>query len=110
MSKLIINKHQICYIPEYNLYLQRVGVDNTSVRHTCERLNQSDRFCDILVRDDKAETVKYTGVLDQSQLEHVIIFIQDGRSSSDIKDLIEHYENENAKVDDLIGDPIFIEG
>ena len=31
-------------------------------------------------------------------------------SSSDIKDLIEHYENENAKVDDLIGDPIFIEG
>lgn len=59
---------------------------------------------------DKAETVKYTGVLDQSQLEHVIIFIQDGRSSSDIKDLIEHYENENAKVDDLIGDPIFIEG
>ena len=26
------------------------------------------------------------------------------------KDLIEHYENENAKVDDLIGDPIFIEG
>jgi hypothetical protein len=63
MSKLIINKHQICYIPEYNLYLQRVGVDNTSVRHTCERI-----------------------------------------------DLIEHYENENAKVDDLIGDPIFIEG
>lgn len=38
MSKLIINKHQICYIPEYNLYLQRVGVDNTSVRHTCERI------------------------------------------------------------------------
>lgn len=34
---------------------------------------------------------------------------QNGRSSSDIKDLIEHYENENAKVDDLIGDPIFIE-
>lgn len=87
MSKLIINKYQICYIPEYNLYLQRIGVDNTSVRHTCERI-----------------------VLDQSQLEHVIIFIQDGRSSSDIKDLIEHYENENAKVDDLIGDPIFIEG
>lgn len=39
MSKLIINKHQICYIPEYNLYLQRVGVDNTSVRHTCERIH-----------------------------------------------------------------------
>lgn len=117
MSKLIINKHQICYIPEYNLYLQRVGVDNTSVRHTCERICSIYQICrdgycrnKTLVRDDKAETVKYTGVLDQSQLEHVIIFIQDGRSSSDIKDLIEHYENENAKVDDLIGDPIFIEG
>lgn len=35
MSKLIINKHQIRYIPEYNLYLQRVGVNNISVRHTC---------------------------------------------------------------------------
>lgn len=40
MSKLIINKHQICYIPEYNLYLQRVGVDNTSVRHICR-----DGYC-----------------------------------------------------------------
>lgn len=89
----------------------QVNVDYTEEVNSCNKewLNQSDRFCDILVRDDKAETVKYTGVLDQSQLEHVIIFIQDGRSSSDIKDLIEHYENENAKVDDLIGDPIFIE-
>lgn len=90
----------------------QVNVDYSKEINSCNKewLNQSDRLCDILVRDDKAETVKYTGVLDQSQLEHVIIFIQDGRSSSDIKDLIKHYENENAKVDDLIGDPIFIEG
>lgn len=45
MSKLIINKHQICYIPEYNLYLQRVGVDNTSVRHTCERICSIYQIC-----------------------------------------------------------------
>lgn len=43
MSKLIINKHQICYIPECNLYLQRVGVDNTSVRHTCERIDNGEQ-------------------------------------------------------------------
>lgn len=45
MSKLIINKHQICYIPEYNLYLQRVGVDNTSVPHTCERICSIRQIC-----------------------------------------------------------------
>lgn len=45
MSKLIINKHQICYIPEYNLYLQRVGVDNTSVRHTYERICSIYQIC-----------------------------------------------------------------
>lgn len=45
MSKLIINKHQICYIPEYNLYLQRVGVDNTSVRHTCKRICSIYQIC-----------------------------------------------------------------
>ena len=31
MSKLIINKHQLRYIPEYDLYLQRVGVDNATL-------------------------------------------------------------------------------
>lgn len=73
-----------------------------------EWINHDDRHCDILVRGDEAEAVKYTGRLNQSQIEHVIIFIQDNRSSSDIKDLIKHYENENAKEDHLLGDPIFV--
>lgn len=45
MSKLIINKHQIRYIPEYNLYLQRVGVDNASVRCTCKRICSIYQIC-----------------------------------------------------------------
>lgn len=45
MSKLIINKHQIRYIPEYNLYLQRVGVDNASVRFTCKRICSIYQIC-----------------------------------------------------------------
>lgn len=46
----------------------QVNVDYSKEVNSCNKewLNQSDRFCDILVRDDKAETVKYTGVLDQS--------------------------------------------
>lgn len=43
------------------------------------------------------------GCADGSLLKHIHEMFPD-------KKLIEHYENENAKVDDLIGDPIFIEG
>lgn len=56
MSKLIINKHQICYIPEYNLYLQRVGVDNTSVRHTCERICSIYQICRMVIVVIRLET------------------------------------------------------
>lgn len=45
MSKLIINKHQIRYIPEYNLYLQRVGVDIASVRYTCKYMCSIYQIC-----------------------------------------------------------------
>lgn len=69
-----------------------------------EWLNHDDRHCDILVRDDEAETVKYSGHLDQRQLEHVITLIKKGSSSVDIKDLIKHYETENSKIDHLVGD------
>lgn len=74
-----------------------------------EWLNHDDRHCDILVRDDEAETVKYSGHLDQRQLEHVITLIKKGSSSVDIKDLIKHYETENSKIDHLVGDIEFIQ-
>lgn len=45
MSKLIINKHQLRYIPEYDLYLQRVGVDNASVRCTCGHICSIYNIC-----------------------------------------------------------------
>lgn len=45
MSKLIINKHQIRYIPEYNLYLQRVGVNIASVRYTCKYMCSIYQIC-----------------------------------------------------------------
>lgn len=45
MSKLIINKHQLRYIPEYDLYLQRVEVDNASVRCTCEHICSIYNIC-----------------------------------------------------------------
>lgn len=73
-----------------------------------EWLNHEDRHCDILVRDDDAEIIKYSGRLDQHQLEHVIAYIKGNQSSSDIKDLIKHYENENIKEGHLLGDIIFM--
>ena len=74
-----------------------------------EWLNHDDRHCDILVRDDEAETIKYSGCLDQHQLEHVIVLIKKGSSVEDIQDLIKHYETENLKVDHLVGDPKFMQ-
>lgn len=95
MSKLIINKHQLRYIPEYDLYLQRVGVDNASVRYTC----------------DDAETIKYSGTLSQSQVEHIVFLIQDNYSAKDIKDQIIEYgvQNLSPTVTPQIGDPEFLE-
>lgn len=74
-----------------------------------EWLNYEDRHCDILVRDDEAETIKYSGRLDQHQLEHIVALIKKGSSAEDIQGLIKHYETENSKVDHLVGDPEFMQ-
>ena len=46
----------------------QVNVDYSKEVNSCNKewLNQSDRFCDILVRDDKAETVKYRCIRSES--------------------------------------------
>ena len=67
--------------------------------------------CDILVRSDDAETIKYSGTLSQSQVEHIVFLIQDNYSAKDIKDQIIEYEVQNLSptVTPQIGDPEFLE-
>lgn len=74
-------------------------------------LNSDSRHCDILVRSDDAETIKYSGTLSQSQVEHIVFLIQDNYSAKDIKDQIIEYEVQNLSptVTPQIGDPEFLE-
>ena len=67
--------------------------------------------CDILVRSDDAETIKYSGTLSQSQVEHIVFLIQDNYSAKDIKDQIIEYgvQNLSPTVTPQIGDPEFLE-
>ena len=71
-------------------------------------LNKNYRTRNIFVREEDCETVAYRGDLTESQLEHVIIFIKDKRSSKDIKELISQYETENQVIEPLVGDDKFI--
>lgn len=74
-------------------------------------LNSDSRHCDILVRSDDAETIKYSGTLSQSQVEHIVFLIQDNYSAKDIKDQIIEYgvQNLSPTVTPQIGDPEFLE-
>lgn len=74
-------------------------------------LNSDSRHCDILVRSDDAETIKYSGTLSQSQVEHIVFLIQDNYSGKDIKDQIIEYEVQSLSptVTSQIGDPEFLE-
>ena len=74
-------------------------------------INDVSRHCDILVRSDDAETIKYSGTLSQSQVEHIVFLIQDNYSGKDIKDQIIEYEVQSLSptVTSQIGDPEFLE-
>lgn len=92
----------------------QVNVDYTEEVNSSNKnwLNSDSRHCDILVRSDDAETIKYSGTLSQSQVEHIVFLIQDNYSAKDIKDQIIEYEVQNLSptVTPRIGDPEFLEG
>lgn len=57
----------------------QVNVDYTEEVNSSNKnwLNSDSRHCDILVRSDDAETIKYSGTLSQSQVEHIVFLIQE---------------------------------
>ena len=91
----------------------QVNVDYTEEVNSSNKnwLNSDSRHCDILVRSDDAETIKYSGTLSQSQVEHIVFLIQDNYSAKDIKDQIIEYgvQNLSPTVTPQIGDPEFLE-
>lgn len=111
MSKLIINKHQLRYIPEYDLYLQRVGVDNASVRYTCEHICSIYNICSSGYCRNKTRDPHYGNHGCADNGEQIVFLIQDNYSAKDIKDQIIEYgvQNLSPTVTPQIGDPEFLE-
>lgn len=91
----------------------QVNVDYTEEVNSGNKnwINSDARQCDILVRSDDVETVKYSGYLSQSQVEHIIFLIQDNHSDETIRNQIGDYVTQNLFFDSepLPGDPEFLE-
>lgn len=102
------NKNLVHFLMKYKWVENWAREVNSSNKNW---LNSDSRHCDILVRSDDAETIKYSGTLSQSQVEHIVFLIQDNYSGKDIKDQIIEYEVQNLSptVTSQIGDPEFLE-
>lgn len=98
----------------FNENFRYIAIRDLTPRKSIDRMsdiNDVSRHCDILVRSDDAETIKYSGTLSQSQVEHIVFLIQDNYSAKDIKDQIIEYgvQNLSPTVTPQIGDPEFLE-
>lgn len=111
MRKSLLDKAYFLSFVDSDTFIDFRCADGSLLKHIHDWLNSDSRHCDILVRSDDAETIKYSGTLSQSQVEHIVFLIQDNYSAKDIKDQIIEYgvQNLSPTVTPQIGDPEFLE-